>query len=255
MDSMHDILSAVADGTLDPQQAASLIAELRRADSTSAVEPSAASRLFIKAGGARLVVIGDPNVAEAVAEGAHRMERQGDTLVITTNVGEGDFSTSPPRSALLNWLTSVVDRAGQTLTVRVNPDLPLRVLMVGGTVDLRGVTAGASVGVEAGSAKLEDGSGPLQLDVVSGSAKVDWTFSGDSAVRADMGSASVLVRPDSDATITAEAVLGQAVVKTDHGLFKAVGENTSTPQVVCGAGTGVLQATARMGSVQVTVVS
>lgn len=255
MDTLHEILSAVSDGALDPQQAAVMIAELRRDETTTEVAPSAASRLFIKAGGARLNVIGDRNVAEAVADGAHRMERQGDTLVITTNVSEGDFSTDPPRSALLNWLTSVVDRAGQTLTVRVNPDLPLRVLMVGGTVDLRGVIAGASVGIEAGSAKLEDCSGPLQLDVVSGSAKVDWTFSGESSVRADMGSAAVLVRPGSDATITAEAVLGQAVIKTEQGMFKAVGENTATPQVVCGAGTGALHATARMGSVQVTVSS
>jgi len=254
--TLHDILKAVADGTIDPVDASGLIDAIREpeADGT-ALEESSARNILIKAGGARLVVVGDANVAEAVADGVHRMERQGDTLVITTNMGEGDFSTDPPRSALLNWLTSVVDRAGQTLTIRVNPNLGLRVLIVGGTLDLRGITSGASVGVEAGSAKIDGGCGPLQLDVVSGSARVDWTFTGDSAVRCDMGSASVLVRPDSDVRITAEAHLGQAVVKTDEGMFKAAGETTTLPPVLAGAGTGSLQASARMGSITVTVAS
>ena len=35
--------------------------------------------------------------------------------------------------------------------------------------------------------RLENCSGPLQLDVVSGSARVDWTFTGESRIRADMG--------------------------------------------------------------------
>jgi hypothetical protein len=255
METMHEILQAVADGTMDPQRAGELIAELGAPEHDTSLQRSPAARVFVKAGGARLVVVGDPNVAEAVAEGAHRMERQGDTLLITTNLTEGDYSTDPPRSALLNWLTSVMDRAGQTLTVRVNPDLPLRVLVVGGTLDLRGVAAATSVGIEAGSAKLEDGSGPLQVDVVSGSAKVDWTFTGASTVRADMGSATVTVRPDSDVKITAEAALGQAVVKSDEGMLKAFGENASTPVVLVGDGTGSLQATARMGSVTVTVLT
>lgn len=180
------------------------------------------------------------------------MQRQGDTLVVSTNIGEGGFSTTPPRSVLLNWLTSVVDRAGQTLTVRVNPAIPVRVLIVGGSLDLTGVTAGAFVGVEAGAARIEGGSGPLQLDVVSGSARVDWTFSGVSEVRADMGSAQIRVRPESDVRITAEAVLGQATVLTDEAMHKSAGDG-ATAEVVCGAGTGTLHVAARMGSVQVTL--
>ena len=254
MDTVHDILQAVASGELDPETATARIAALRQtvAPGTSEASPIRITDISIKAGAARLIVIGDPGVAEAVAEGPHRMERRDGTLFITTNAGEGDYETTPPRSALLHWLTSVVDRAGQTLTVRVNPALPLRVLIVGGSLDLQGVAAGASIGVEAGAARVQDGSGPLQLDVVSGSARVDWTFSGDSAVRADMGSAQVLVRHGSDTRITAEATLGQASVRTDHGMAKSVGD-APTDEVVAGAGTGTLHAAARMGSVQVTV--
>lgn len=249
---MHDILQAVADGTLDPDRASALIAAVRDNSASTDIDRSPVTDILIKAGGARLNVIADPAVAEAVAEGAHRMERQGGTLLITTNVGEGDFSTAPPRSALLSWLTQVVDRVGQVLTVRVNPDLPIRILIMGGSLDLTGGAAGVSVGVEAGSARIEGGQGPLQVDVVSGSAKVDWTFTADSSVRADMASAQVRVRPDSDVRISAEAVLGQAVVRTDQGMHESVGE-TSTPEVVVGSGSAVLSATARMGSVQVTV--
>ncbi len=251
MNTLHEVLEAVAAGKLDPEQASALLSGLRDQRST-AVEQTPITEILIKAGGARLVVIGDPTVAEAVAEGTHRMERKGGTLLITTNLGEGDYTAAPPRSALLQWLTSVVDRAGQTLTVRVNPALPLNVLIVGGTLDLTGVTAGASVGVEAGSARLDGGSGPLKVDVVSGSAKVDWIFTGDSQVRVDMGSAQVRVRPESDVRVTAQAGLGQAVVRTDDGLHKSVGD-AHTPEVIVGAGAGSLHAAARMGSVQVTV--
>lgn len=252
METMRDILDAVATGQLDADQAADQIAALRERQRGSDLEPSPIQDILVKAGGARLVVIADPSVSEAVVEGSHRVQRDGHTLVITTNAGEGDYSAAPPRSALLNWLTSVVDRAGQTLTVRVNPALPLRVLIVGGTLDLTGGTAGTSVGVEAGSARLGEGSGPLQVDVVSGSAKVDWTFDAESTVKVDMGSAQVRVRPDSNVRITAEAGLGQAVVKTDEAMHKADGES-ATPEVVVGSGAGTLHAAARMGSVQVTV--
>lgn len=256
MTSLQDILQAVADGTIDPQRASELIGDLRRDDTLASgteLQTVPVQRLLIKATGARLVVVGDPAVAEAVAEGGHRMERQGDTLVVTTNLAEGDYETNPQGSSLLNWLTSVVDRVGQALTVRVNPSLPLQVVMVGGTVDVREVAAGTTIAVEAGSARIEGGHGPLNVDVISGSARIDWTFSGDSRVRADMGSATVLVRAESDVRVTAEAALGQSVVKTDTGLFKAVGEGAATAPVTVGAGSGTLHAVARMGSVAVTV--
>ncbi len=249
---MQDILRAVADGDLDPDTASQRLAALRESPTADPSTSAPITQIAIKTGAARLVVIGDPEVAEAVAEGPHRMERQDGTLLITTTAGEGDYSTTAPRSALLQWLTTVVDRAGQTLTVRVNPALPLRVLVVGGSLDLHGITAGASVGVEAGAARLWDSGGPLQLDVVSGSARVDWVFSGTSSVRADMGSAQVTARTGSNTRITAEATLGQAAVRTDHGMFKASGD-APTPEVVAGDGTGTLHAAARMGSVQVTV--
>lgn len=253
MSSMTEILQAVADGAMTPEEASAAIEELRRQGAqVIPTDATPVQRIIIKGGAARLVVIGDPNVREAVAEGPHKMVREGDALLVTTNMAEGEFSTEAPRSALMNWLSGVVDRVGATLTVRVNPYLPLQVLVVGGALDLTGVRAGAAIGVEAGAAKVEASSGPLTLDVISGSARVDWTFTGESRVNVDMGSANVTVRPDSDVTIVGEATLGQAVVKAHDGIRKAAGDMATEP-VVVGAGTGSLRAVTRMGSVQVTL--
>ena len=124
-------------------------------------------------------------------------------------------------------------------------------LLVGGALDLQGVTAGASVGVEAGSAQLS-GAGPLLLDVASGSGKVDWVFTGQSKIRADMGSVSVTVRPESNVMVTADTSLGQAIIKSHTGNVKAPQDGT-TPAVAVGAGAGALTVSSRMGSAQVTI--
>ena len=263
--TLSQILHSVAEGTLSPEDATAAISALE----PSALERSAPAphgaptdvaespaepvrRLIVKAGALRLVVIGDPTVALAVADGQHRAERDGDALVLNSNLSEPGYSTEPPRSAFVSWLSQVMDHVRATLTVRVNPDLPLQILMVGGTLDLTGVKAGASIGVEAGSARISDGEGPLHLEVTSGSARVDWTFTGASTVRADMGSAAVLVREGSDVIVTTEASLGQALVKAHDGISKPQGDQPSPP-VSVGAGSGTLHAATRMGSVQVTI--
>lgn len=255
MDTLHEILQAVANGELDPQQASERIAALPPSaqDAGAALERQPVQRVVVRATGVRLTVLGDPAVAEAVAEGHHRMDRDGASLVVSTNPAEGMYSTQPQESSFLNWLTSIV--VGQKLVVRVNPGLPVQVQLVGGSLDLRGLRAGATVTVEAGAAKLEEGTGPVDVNVLSGSASLDWVFTGENTVRVDMGSANVVVRPESDVAITAQATLGQAVVKTDEGLYKAVGESTATAPVTVGAGSGALHAVARMGSVTLTVLA
>lgn len=210
------------------------------------------SRIVVKAGAVRLNIVGDPTVAQAVAEGPHTMRHEGDALFITTDTTQGDFAVEPPRSAFMTWVGQMVNRVGATLDIRANPSLPIQVLLVGGSLDLEGVHAGASVGVEAGSAHLS-GSGPLLFDVASGGGKVDWTFTGQSRVRADMGSVAVTVRPDSDVVVVADTSLGQAVVRTHQGNLKAAQDST-TPAVTVGQGTGALMVSSRMGSAQVTLV-
>lgn len=248
---MRELLEDVAAGKLSPEEASARISGMSAAPVEEAVIAEPVRRIQVKAGAIRLTIVGDPTVAEAVAEGPHTMRREGDALLIDTNTTQGDFSVEPPRSAFMTWVGQMVNRVGASLQVRVNPALPIQVLLVGGSLDLQGVQAGASVGVEAGSAQLS-GSGPLLFDVASGSGKVDWAFTGESKVRADMGSVSVLVRPESDVMVTADTSLGQAIVKSHTGNLKAP-QDGATPAVAVGAGDGNLTVSSRMGSAQVVI--
>lgn len=247
-EDLKALLEEVAAGTVSAEDASSRIRAMGESDETP-VEP--VQRIVVKAGAVRLNVVADPNVAEAVAEGPHTMRREGDALLISTNTTAGDYAVEPPRSAFMTWVGQMVNRVGARLDVRVNPNLPIQVLLVGGALELSGVQAGASIGVEAGSAQVAGG-GPLLLDIASGSGRVDWTFTGQSRVRADMGSVSVLVRAESDVVVTADTSLGQALVRSHTGNLKAP-QDGSTPGVTVGAGTGGLTVSSRMGSAQVTI--
>ncbi len=262
---LSEILNRVAAGELTPEQAQGLIAAAAEADSATTGPPTPhvappvpVARLAIRASAVRTIVIADPTVDTAVAEGPHRVSHSGDTLTIHSDLSSGEYQTEAPRSAFMNWLASV-NKAGTTLRVRVNPSLPLEVLVVAGSLELSGLRAPASVGVEAGSAKLFDGVGPLALSVASGSADVDWQFHGISTVSADLGSARVSIQPGSDVTITGEATLGAATVRaTDGTVTKAKpgrggGTTTLTDPMVVGDGTGSLKMSSRLGSLVVSV--
>ncbi len=249
-DELRSLLEDVASGKLSADEASSKIHQMQPGSEISQMDEPV-RRIVIKAGAVRLTVVADPSVAQAVADGPHTMRREGDALLINTNTTQGDFAVEPPRSAFMTWVGQMVNRVGASVEVRVNPDLPIQVLLVGGALELTGVRAGASVGVEAGSAQLM-GSGPLLFDVASGSGKVDWTFTGQSRVRADMGSVNVTVRPDSDVVVTADTSLGQALVKSHTGNLKAP-QDGPTPAVTVGSGAGSLTVSSRMGSAQVTV--
>lgn len=249
-EDLRAILEDVAAGRLSAEEASSAIRGLT-ADVATVADEQEVGRITIKAGAVRLTIIGDDSVAQAVADGPHTMRHEGDTLLIDTNTTEGEYTAEAPRSAFITWVGQMINRVGASVRIRVNPDLPLQVLLVGGVLELSGVRAGASIGVEAGSAQVS-GSGPLLFDVASGSGRVDWTFTGQSRVRADMGSVGVTVRPDSDVVLTADSSLGQAVVRTHQGNETAPQGAATTP-VTVGAGTGRLTVSARMGAAQVTI--
>lgn len=249
-DALRAVLEDVASGKVPADEAMQLIEHLKSQGSV-AVSGEPVRRIIVKAGAVRLNIHGDPGVAQAVAQGPHTMKREGDALLIDTNTTLGDYAVEPPRSAFMTWVGQMVNRVGATLDIRVNPDLPIQVLLVGGPLELSGMRAGASVGVEAGSAHVS-GRGPLLLDVASGSGLVDWTFTGQSRVRADMGSVAVTVRADSDVVVTADTSLGQAVVQTHEGNLKASQDGTTAP-VTVGEGAGVLTVSSRMGSAKVVL--
>lgn len=260
-DDLRDLLNRVASGEISPEEAQARLgtaapSQPANESAGSGDEPGGASgapvrRISIRASAVRLVVVADATVDTAIAEGPHRVTRDGEILSIHSDLSAGEYSAEAPRSAFATWLGSV-NRAGSTLRVRVNPNLPLDVLNVAGSLELSGVRAPTRVGVEAGSAKLHDGAGQLVLSVASGSADVEWQFFADSSVSTDLGSARVSVLPGSDVSITAEATIGMATIRLADGTtIKA--SPAGNPPVVVGSGAGRLSVTSRLGSLVVSV--
>lgn len=252
---MRTILSQVASGEITPEEAQRLLSEQagEQAPEHMAVAPLPVATLGIRASGVRLTVIADPSVQTAVAEGPHRVERVGDRLIVHSDLSQDGYTTETPRSAFMNWVNAGL-RAGSSLRVRVNPDLPLEVLNVAGALELTGVRAPISVGVEAGAAKLSNGSGPVKLSVTTGSADISWQFTGTSTVSAELGSAKVMVLPGSDVVVTASATAGNAQIRTAGSVQSArsAGDGSTTP-VTVGDGTGTLAVTAKFGAAEVTI--
>ncbi len=247
-DETRRILDEVAAGSLTPEEAQRLLSGEAPGDTADA--GPAVARIAVRGSAVKLTIVADPEVESAEATGPHRIERSGDQLMILSDLYDDRGATEAPRSSFMKWVDAS-SRAGSTLAVRVNPFLPLDVLTVAGSLELSGVRAPVSVGVEAGSAKLGPGSGPLQLSVSSGAAEVDWLFVGESTIRAELGSAKVAVLPGSDVSITVDSSAGSASIIGPVTGAPATGNATSA---TVGAGTGQLTANARMGSVVVRIV-
>lgn len=252
-ESLKDILNRVASGELSPEQAQELLDQAQPTPAPAPAEPAPTlpvSRIVVRSTGVRLSIVGDASVDTAVAEGPHKVTHDSDRLVINSDLSQpGDYTNEAPRSAFMNWI-STVNKAGSTLRVRVNPNLPIEVLAIAGPLEMSGTAGPAAVGVEAGSAKLSAGSGPLALSVASGSADVEWLFTGESSVTCELGSLKVTPLPGSDAVITVDASLGSAVIRSPQGIQKAT--SAGGPQsVTVGAGQGKLTVTAKLGSAEV----
>jgi hypothetical protein len=257
---MRDLLNRVAAGEISPEEAEILMKAASAANADAATEaetaveqpaPEPVRRISVRGSAVRLVIVADPTVDTAIAEGPHRVSHVGDTLTVHSDLRVGEYEAEAPKSTFATWLSNV-NRAGSTLRVRVNPDLPLDVLNVAGSLELSGMRGATSVGVEAGSARLHDGVGQLTLSVASGSADVEWQFQGECSVSTDLGSARLTLLPGSDVAVKAEATLGLATIRLADGTtIKATPEGHAP--VTAGTGTGTLAATTRLGSLVVSV--
>jgi hypothetical protein len=98
--------------------------------------------------------------------------------------------------------------------------------------------------VTAGSARVEDVHGPLDLHVVGGTAKIDTVMvGGGNRLRCDSGSILLHLRPGSDVRFRPEAQLGRIVIDGAEG----------GREITVGRGSGRLKAEVVMGSIQVEV--
>jgi hypothetical protein len=295
------ILQDVAEGRLSPEDAAQLLDEAEEAggeerpESTEEQRPSAGAagiqrvRLVQAFRSAR--VIGDPDVAEAVVEGPHVAEREGDVLVVHGDevpgghgfaFSRGDrpwYSARPGRRhggvwAEFDWepagsrsgpwggppgwagrwgLVDAFRRIGEELTVRMRPDLPLDAGVTAGSLKIAGMTGPMRIAVAGGSAKLDRFRGPLDLSVEAGSVKAGGLLAtGSSRIRCQAGSVRVNLERGSSVRIQARAELGGVLLPGDAEGERWLAGGGTSREVTVGEGEALLEIEANMGSVVVS---
>ena len=201
--------------------------------------PGATKRLRIEASAAKVEVIGDPTIAEAVAQGDCTMHRDGDTLVISTDPVER-FQGFGIRIHGRKVLVDHPDR----VKVRVNPTLPLELDVNAGAITVKGVDAPVSCEVNAGAVKLKGLSQPVNARVNAGSLKWSGRLSdGASTVSCDAGSVSIHLDDDSDVRVRARCELGKCSITAPTAPVDG--------EVVLGRGTGTLDVTGTVSSIAV----
>ncbi len=211
------------------------------------VDDRTTTGLRIRAITRKVRITGDPTVATVSIDGPHELRREGATLICDSELdlpfgdpfaflptAMGRFGLRSPGRAF-SW--------GNDLDIRVNPTLDLDVELTAGSLHVQAVGK-LRARVTAGSARVEDVRGPLDLHVVGGTAKIDTVMvGGGNRIRCDSGSVVLRLRPGSDVRFRPEAQLGRIVVDGVDG----------GREITVGGGTGRLRAEVVMGSIQVEV--
>ncbi|HSN06359.1 MAG TPA: hypothetical protein VLV82_03365 [Candidatus Angelobacter sp.] len=253
-DPLRDLLTRVAAGEVDPTEAARLLDEagtpgLDRgtADTVVATGSPSVAAVTLLAGGVKLVVVADPTVATAVADGPHSVRHDGSTLVIEAPSGEGYQVQDKPR--FLGWVPTVwTGGRGERVTVRVNPDLPLTVRATACSVDVSGVHADLTVTADASSVKVQEHRGALHGTARMSSVSIVGAITGASSYLCEFGSLNLRLTPGSDVVVAAMAEMGSL----------RVGDGQVTPEdggmrsrATTGSGSHPFDLTVRMGSASV----
>ena len=172
--------------------------------------PAGVQRVTVRAIGRRVRLIGEPAINGVAVDGPHVIKRDGDTLAISS---EGDMGVSIDGFSMLRNptdLKSHVNGLAKELSIRVNPSLQVEVEVTGGSVNAERLPGLSRVRVTAGTAKVADVDGPIDLLVQAGSATLDAQITkGRSRVRVESGTVNVSLRRGSDVRVHTEAQLGR----------------------------------------------
>ncbi|WP_329002736.1 hypothetical protein OHA18_06145 [Kribbella sp. NBC_00709] len=172
--------------------------------------PAGVQRVTVRAIGRRVRLIGEPAVNGVAVDGPHVIKRDGDTLAISS---EGDMGVSIDGFSMLRNPTDLkahVNGLAKELSIRVNPSLQVEVEVTGGSVNAERLPGLTRVRVTAGTAKVADVDGPIDVLVQAGSAELDAQITkGRSRVRVESGTAKVALRRGSDVHVHTEAQLGR----------------------------------------------
>jgi hypothetical protein len=248
-DLKREILTQVAAGTITADEGATRLEALESAPSGAAatstppLSPNAAAitQLRVISRFGQTEIIGDPNVASAVAEGPHRARVDGETMVIEQSPIHDDTSfhfSRPEGRLIINGFDF-----GRHLTVRVNPSLPLFITVQAGSVRIKGMTGPINGQVQAGNCIIEDFRSPLNLEVAAGNVAATGRLTeGASSIHCEMGSVRVNLDRSSSVRIKARSTLGNVALEGD-----------AIKNDVIGSGAGTLDVECTMGNVKVVV--
>jgi hypothetical protein len=242
-----DVWADVSDPT--GAQSATQQQESQTEESKPGNEPavSSARRVVVRAVGRRVKVIGEPSVTTVSVDGPHVVRRDGDTVSVNS---EGELGASVDgftlmRSRSLEDIRDTLFGLRRELAVRVNPSLEVEIEVTAGGLTVERVPNLSQVRVTAGSAKLVDSDGPLDMLVQAGSARVDMSpTKGRSRLRVESGSLDVRLGDRADVRVRTDAQLGKVVW---HGPR----HQGAADEVTVGSGSAVLDLEVVMGSVQV----
>ncbi|MGC4940570.1 hypothetical protein [Kribbella sp. DT2] len=207
--------------------------------------PSGVQRVTIRAVGRRVRLIGEPAITGVAVDGPHVIKRDGNTLAINS---EGDMGVSLDGFSMLRNPTDLkahVNGFAKELSIRVNPMLEVEVEVTGGSVTAERLPGLARVRVTAGTAKVSDVDGPIDMLVQAGSAHLDAQITkGRSRVRVESGSATVNLRRGSDVRVHTESQLGRVTW--------AGAVNGQSKDVEIGRGRAALDVEVLVGTAQIT---
>lgn len=275
-DPRRDILAAVARGELTPEEGAARLEELTALPAgpataalppppiegtatpvSEAAPPTTLRAVRVSRALGTAEIVGDPNVREAVADGPHVAEREGDVLVIRGAV-EDDYDEGAGfryRRGGIRIRTG--HRARLTigghdpapLRVRMNPELALELDAQAGSVRIRDVHGAIRANVQAGSLTIDGFRGPLNLAVQAGSLRGSGLLSdGLSRINCEAGSVRLNLERGSSVRIKARSTLG----KVSMGETDTISIGGGAQELVVGSGRATLEVDATMGSVRIT---
>ncbi|HLF70171.1 MAG TPA: hypothetical protein VI541_04375 [Actinomycetota bacterium] len=267
-DERRKILEMVAEGTLTPSEASTML------DSGPQAPPLPTADDFEEITAVRILgtfrslrVIADASLRGAHAEGRHRARTDGKTLVIEDDAEfEGNtFIFGVPGGqrgqrrvhGRINGREFRLGGQPPALVVRMNPELPLDIEMTAGSVTVDGIRSQIRASLTAGSGRFEGVVNPFDIQVEAGTVRVAGRLrDGRSAVRCSAGKVSIDLDRDSDVRIVAKATLGKISLpdggegRESQWAGMMIGEKEAT----IGQGKGLLDIEAVTGAVAVRVV-
>lgn len=265
MDTKREILESVAAGRLSPEEAVDRLADLSEVERPSAPSspatgtgpaPTSLSKVRLVTALGSAHVIGDPSVADAIAEGRHTATREGDVLTIEvvpedTNEEEGRFRFESGRKRFIIGGKRVFGSdASPRVTVRMNPALALEAEVGAGKLTVTDVHGPIMAEVAMGTLRVDGAREPFDVEVAMGSAHISGRLDhGAASVRCDMGSAHITLDAGSSAVVRGRTSMGKVVLP---GVPPSAGIGGGVTEATVGNGDATLEIECAMGSVKVS---